>query len=226
MGYNKMMHMANNTKYMLRRRNKFRRRYPLTNKFVTWGGKILNLQRQVRFMKGMINSERHYTDIDAGGTPNNAGYITLINEIAQGDDVANRQGNSLLHKYVKINYACTINGSATETFVRIIVFTDTANQGSTPSVTSVITTASVVAQKNVDNQKRFVILKDIKFWLNAANKTQTIGKIYIPTNYHCRYSGSSGTDVLQNAIYILVISNEATNAPVFVSQARNAFYDN
>ena len=84
----------------------------------------------------------------------------------------------------------------------------------------------MVAQKNVDNQKRFVILKDIKFWLNAANKTQIIGKMYIPTNYHCRYSGSSGTDVLQNAIYILVLSNEATNAPVFVSQGRNAFYDN
>lgn len=222
----KIMRNFNNLKVMTSRRRKFRRRFPRINNFADTAGKVFGLQKQINIMKGMINSEKKYTDVSLGGAVSSTGSIQLINNIAQGDDVANRDGNSILHKYIKAEFSTGQNSAATDTFIRIVVFVDTANQGSTPAITDVLTAATPDSLKNVDNQKRFVILRDKRYALSINGTRATMSKMYIPTNFHCRYSSTTGTSVLQNSLYYLSISSEATNTPIVVANFRNAFYDN
>jgi len=226
MVFNKLMKMANSTSAMKSRRGKFRKSYPRANKLMNYGGKLFGLQRQVRFIKGMINAEKLYADININTTATLTGVMTLINSIAAGDDVSNRTGNSILHKYLKFEGRVNINGSATATNVRIIIFADSANQGATPATLDVLATASPYALKNIDNQKRFIILRDKYVNLCITGDQTYAWSEYIKTNFHCRYSATGATNVLQNALYILFISNEAANEPQVNINIRNAYYDN
>lgn len=220
------MKFANSTSIMRRRRRRFARSYPRINRYMSLAGRTFKLQRQVNFIKGMVNAEKHYVDVDLSVNPSNTGSVQLINTIAQGDDVNNRQGNSVLCKYLRFIMNGAMNGSATNTIIRIIIFCDTANQGVTPSVTDYLTGANTTSFKNVDNHKRFVTLRDKTYHMSINGVREIADYIYCKTNFHLRYSGAGSTSVLQNALYLLIISNEATNTPVVTIQSRTAFYDN
>lgn len=185
---------------------------------------IPGLVKSVGMLKGIINSEKHYTDVSLAGTGGSAGSIQLINQVAQGDDVNNRDGNSILCKYIYGNVYLAMNASATNTVVRCMIVMDTANQGSTPAVTDVI--ADYISPMNVDNTKRFVTLVDRRYTFSINGDRGRLIKFYVPVNKHLRYSSTTGTSVLQNALYLIIISNEGTNTPTFAGTWRIAFYDN
>lgn len=184
--------------------------------------------RGVNLMKTLINSELKRFDTNVSQTPTTTAAIQLLTPIDQGDDVGNRNGNSILAKYHTFGYTMTIDGAATGTIVRIIVFTDGDNDGQTPTAAEVLENSTLInSAHNRDYTARFTVLHDKTYCMSINSDRVIQDKVYTPLNFHIKYiTGTGSTGFGKNNIWYLYMSNEATNAPIFLGYSRLAFYDN
>jgi len=182
--------------------------------------------RGVKFIKGIVNAEKKKFTQSISQTPNNTGTVVNLCNIAAGDDASQRDGNSILLKYIDYKLTATINASATSTTIRQLIFIDKSNQNSNPSVTDVLENASQVGQLNVDNVARFWILSDKMYTVTITGDQSCNDHIYIPCDFHVKYNGTASGNTLTNTVYLLLISNEATNTPTITGYTRLAWYDN
>lgn len=195
-------------------------------KAVKYGAKAAPIvAAAVKYIGGLVNAERHQKILDLSLTTSNTGVVNLLSGIAQGDDISNRQGNSV--KTIDLMGNITFDqANNTSNFVRVILFMDTANQGVTPSISDVLTASVTVnSQRNVDNMKRFKIFQDRLFSFDPDTKTRAL-KVYKKLGMHLRFSASTATDVLQNAIYLLILDSNGTDHCAFSSSWKLSFYDN
>lgn len=203
-------------------KKQFKRSLKYTKRY---GPAIAGLSKQVSFLKGIVNAEKKYFPNTINYNVSNTGNIACLNDIAQGSDYFERNGNSILCKYITGKLSMEINASATSTVCRVIVFEDLSNQNQTPAVTDVLSTASPRALTNPLNTDRFNILVDKFFGLSPAIPNKCI-KYYIPINKHIHFAGAGNASFEKNSIFILYISDEATNTPVLAGYLRTAYYDN
>lgn len=182
----------------------------------------------VKMLKGLVNTEKHYLDTAISTATSSAGSVTLISGVAQGDDVNNRQGNSVLGKSMYCSYSIARNAANTNVAnnVRIVVFKDLSNIGTTPTVGDILASASVIAPLNVDHTSRYQILRDDRIALTLNGSGSRFSKHYIRVNDHLKFTGSLATDVYTNALYVLVITDQASSQPTFDANYRFGFYDN
>lgn len=181
----------------------------------------------VNYIRGLVNSEVHKFSSSATPTVDSSGSVTHLTAIAIGDTASTRTGNSIFVRYLYPQYTLTLNASATDTFVRLIFFYDTQQVADTaPTVANVLESVSHLSSLNNDNKGRFQILADRRYSLQAVDVTSMIRKLYLPLKLHINYNGSAGTDQQKNALYLLAISNEATNVPTLSINWRVGFHDN
>lgn len=184
----------------------------------------------VSMMSGIINSElKRFDSINDFNPSSTLPTFYCLNQIAQGTDVSNRDGNSILAKYITVNYSTIIHPSAVATIVRVICFVDTESiSGTTPTINTLLNGSTVTtnSQLNVDYTNRYTILFDDKINLsNTGEKLQSI-KHYKPLNFHIKFTQDSTTSWSKNSVWLLMYSNEDTNTPTLDLNARMAFYDN
>jgi len=86
----------------------------------------------------VVNVEKHLFDQSVSITSANAGFINCLSFIAAGDDYNNRQGNTCKMNYITIPAGRVIQNGGDSNQVRMLIFMDTANQGTTPAVTDVL----------------------------------------------------------------------------------------
>lgn len=181
----------------------------------------------VSMMKGIINSELKRYDAVFNLNPGQVASVNVLTATAQGDDADNRDGNSILGKYLSFRMDGVMNTNATETVIRIMVFVDTQNQGALPSASEVLQSPSnTLSPLNIDNTQRFTILLDKYILLSDNGDRVIVRKFYVPLNFHLRYTGSAASTYNKNNIFMLTQSDEATNTPVVNIYSRLAFYDN
>lgn len=193
---------------------------------MTWSQALNYAVSGVNLLKGLVNVEKHLHNKVHNPSIPSAGTVALISDIAQGDDVADRQGNSILMKYIEFKYTIQINASATATTVRLMLIVDKDNQGSSPSPTDILDFASEVSPLNTDNASRFWVLADKMYALSINGDRVVTDHVFRRCNFHTKYSGANSTDTKANNIYLLTVSNEATNEPTLQGYTRCAFYDN
>lgn len=189
------------------------------------------LVRTVAGIRGLINSELHYKDNSLNPAINSTGSVTWVtNSLAQGDQVANRTGNSILLKSVFLRGTANMSSSATTTTMRLIFFLDKENDGATPAVTDVLQTADVKSNYNLLHSKRFVMLYDRLHVFDAVvgPRLKPFKLMLKPPMTHLKFGGTSGNiaDARENHIFLLAVSNEATNVPVLPLEARIKWFDN
>lgn len=182
-----------------------------------------------RYIRGMINCEKHYYDINSSAAPNTSGTMVHLSNVSQGDDRSNRQGTSILARSIYIRTNTENNASATNTFLRMVIFWDKFNTGTPPVGSDVIplcgSTHATVGPLAINKGQRFQILYDKVYNLpNTARNSQR--NIFIPLYKHIKYTGSAGTDEYNNQLYILFVSNETTYVPNVTYSTRLGFYDN
>lgn len=183
----------------------------------------------VQYLRGLINVEYKYADAGiTTDTPTNAGNITYLSGIAQGDGNVNRDGTSVLMKSLYMRWQINMHASAVNTVLRMIIFVDTENRGALPAVTDILQTADARAFMVRENGTRFNILHDKLYIFNINTNAVTIGKLYKKLFFHSKYTGSSAavTAQLENGVFILLISDQATNTPTVVFNTRMRFIDN
>ena len=133
--------------------------------------------------------------------------------------------------------------STEDIWYRYMIVRDRAPNGSTASVTNVLSSASVQSHRNLDYTKRFTVLSDRVLYLPAGGnsvdggftqlyldlekitKGNKKGKQKNETNYGL---GNAGTvaDISENAYYLLMVSSAASNEPTFSWDIRLRYIDN
>lgn len=216
----------------IRNRN-YRRRYRKKN--VPWYNKKYNAMqlaakaaRGVWYLKGLVNSEmKHYITANSG-TVNNTGTIVNLCAISQGDsDVGNREGNSIFVRSVFSRIQCVQHASATNTQFRIIFFIDMQQVADTaPSVSNILNSTSCLSSLSTGSAGRYKILKDYCFSTNTASGTTRDIKYFTNLRHHVRFNGSADTDIQKGCLYMLFLSDQATNTPTLYWNTKIGYHDN
>jgi len=181
----------------------------------------------VWYLKGLVNSEMLHNQGLGNSTISSSGNMLLLNGMAQGDTSSGRTGNSILMRNVHLRLGFTQNAVATSTYYRVMLVLDTQQiSDTTPAVTDVLETASPWSPLATASSGRFKIWKS---WLFSTDddKAQTkILQLYKSFRLHTRYNGSAGTDIQKNGLYLLTISDQATNVPALFYSWKVGYHDN
>lgn len=188
----------------------------------------------VQFLKNIINSEKKsFSTSQSVQNVNYNGTIFPLSQISQGDAIDERVGNSILSKALLIKYAWRGNFASEQyNHVRFMVFMDTMNTGTIPTVADVLNS---IGSSNAPNshltrinamQFRFKILHDEAYILCQYGESAKTKSVYIKLDQHLKYTGTSGTDEGKNQIYVLVIGDNNTNLPNISYISKLKYYDN
>lgn len=208
------------------RRRTFRKRRTYRRR----SGGMWNIAKKAasKLVKYYLNPEYKFLDDTSTTTVSSAGSIdATICTLAQGDTVNNRNGNSIKVTSHLLRYTITRNSLADTTSIRLVLFTDVSSAGVGPSVTDVLQNASVLSPLNQVNGSRFKILMDRHYSLSSDRPIIT-SQYFKKMNHHIKYldATANSSSLGQGPIYMLMISNQATNTPTLAFQSRMRFLDN
>lgn len=180
-----------------------------------------------KYLKSIVNVERKFFDVaqtnQAIGT---TAVIYPLTQIAQGDAYNNREGNSVKAKSLFYRQTTVLNTSAEQTFVRVVIFKDMEQNGTSPTAAQLLeSSGNYISPLNHVNGTRFKILRD-----HIVNVTKTLNakqyETYIRLSNHIKFSDSASTDTKEGNIYLLLLSDQATNTPTIDFNSRLRYVDN
>jgi len=186
--------------------------------------------RATKYIRGLVNSERMY--LDSTITLASKANTYLLNAVPIGDNVANRTGNSILVRSLYMRGFININPSVTvSTRVSLALVQDLQQvSDSIPSELDMFTSNNPEAQLRVgattNTAGRFKIMWRKNYLMIPGQKpTITLDKFW-KLYTHCKYNGSSGSDVQKNGLYLVILTSESTNFPTVNITTRLGYHDN
>jgi len=181
----------------------------------------------VWYLKGLVNSEMLHNQGLGSTTTNNAGTMTLLNGMAQNDTSSGRTGNSILMRNVHLRLGFEQHASATVTTYRVILLWDTQQTADTsPAVTDVLESASPYSPLATANVGRFKVIKNWFFTTDDTKAQTKLIECYKQFRVHTRYNGTANTDIQKMGLYLLTLSDQATNVPTFRYSWKVGYHDN
>lgn len=161
-------------------------------------------------------------------TVDEAGVIYPIHEIAEGLDYDDRIGRQISNKSIQLKGTWVANGSATVTFVRLILFMDYGGSTATPQVSHILPTPSYHEMRSFNSiyLKRYKILWDKTYCLDADGKGRTaVINFYKKLHNVVKFGSTATTGYAQGSLNVLAIGNNATNLPSLLLDARLRYTD-
>lgn len=209
------------------RRGRFKRR---PNRWQVYGNAASQLWRDVRYLKSIVNVERKYTDVTASTTSSTTPALVLLNALSLGTPSTSRLGQSIKMTAMFVNVFWSINASASTTYTRMIIFRDMQPNAAAPAAGDLlVTTNSVLSPLVIGNGRRFKVIMDVRKNM-SINGTEIVKfKRFVKLFFHTKYNSSNnGTiaDITTNSLYMLHMSDQATNTPSFSYNIRCRFIDN
>lgn len=184
-------------------------------------------------LKSLVNVEFKNIESASSSNPTSSGYMTLLNGIAEGDDINQRNGRSILIKsaYVKHTMKCATSGDTA--YIRCILFWDKQPSGTAPTGSDLLDTVGgfdlVRAFRNLSNRKRFKIISDKTYTVvnGGPNYIRYTDK-YIKMNTHTIYSSTGNTisSISSNALYCFIVSDQPTVTPAVYMAYQLRYIDN
>ena len=167
--------------------------------------------RAANYMRGLINSEKMYLDraITLGATQSD---IFSLVQLAQGDQVGQRTGNSILIRSLYMRGYMQVNSSVTGvTRVSLCLVKDNQQvSDTTPAVTDIFTAitpeAIIKTGQTTNTAGRFTIKWRKNYSLIPGQTTNINIDKYWKLYDHVKYNGTSSTDVQKNGYYLLLDS--------------------
>lgn len=205
------------------------RRVPRTGYGITDYAKMaMQAYSGVKYLKSLVNVEKHPLDINVSVSPDTTGAMTLLNSTVQGDADNNRSGNSILLRSVNINMKFTMNTSATNTTIRYILFFDKEANGATPTGSNILQNVSPVGNYDHNQASRFQVLYDNRLTLSVNGTSEITKRIYRRLQRHTHYDGVAGNaaDIVDYGLWLYMVSDEGTNTPTVQIRSQLLFIDN
>ncbi len=182
-------------------------------------------------VRRLINVEYFNISTDFTSDPSTSGAVVNLTAIAQGDTDASRQGSKIRAKHIECSGVVTLNASATNSRVRMVIVRD--NNGSTtiPAITDLYSTVLRFVDGRpklgtAQSNSRFSILNDRMIIVDAGHGLTQKFFWSSSLDHHIYFSGTGATDEGKGHVYLFIASNEATNDPVVAANANLKFIDN
>jgi hypothetical protein len=185
----------------------------------------------VKLISKLINVEEKLFDVNASGGIANTGAIFNLSNIAQGTDYNNRDGDSLLTQRLDFSMIITNSTALASTgnaFIRLIIFRDNDQLGADPTVANVLQSAVVTSPLTFYTERRFDVLDDRLYAMNNNGASALQYRLSLNLNKHIYFQNTTGADAsnFEGALFLLALSDQATNTPTISYYSRLAFTDN
>lgn len=165
------------------------------------------------------------------GAVTTSGIINYVTDIAQGDDVDDREGNEV--KMIGFRWKGRLERGASDVVrtmsMRLVLFYDLhAVPGSLPALADIFDAVNVYSFQDVSNNQRFKILydktHDMQYLTHHALDFDTGLKKY---TYKQKFTGAAGTSRVGRTLHWAVIPSNYTagNEPSIASNIRMYFID-
>ncbi len=177
-------------------------------------------------LASLLNIEYKVKDVDASGAFVNTGTLIHLSPITQGDGNVNREGNQV--KCFSISSKWEIAGTAAaDSYVRMMWILDTeARSGVPPVVADILQSVTTNSHINFDTgRRRFVILRDLRGKTETTFELNT-GSYYKKINYKLNWDGAAGDTYVNNSLWLLLLTNVASNQPSYSIKNRLLYLDN
>ncbi len=180
-------------------------------------------------VKKLVNVEYKFHDVNVTLTPNSTGAVSILTAIGQGDSTQQRDGNSI--KATSLSCRFRINGgaSAPTTHLRMILFSDSQQQGVLPTVANVLDGADTDAHMNIlDFPGRFRVLRSWDISLSNSGMNTAFREAYIKLDNHIKYEGAGTTvaEARKGNLYLMSSSSLSSELPTLVIDTRLRYIDN
>lgn len=195
-----------------------------------YGAAVGQLWKDVSMLKGLVNTEFKFKDVAVTNLSiPSTGQVTDLNGLTKGDNVNQRSGRMVRWKSVQIQGQITRNpSSTTQDRGRICLVIDKHADGAGSGYTDIYDSLDVNSFRNLDNRKRYVILKSWNFVLDA-DKPERYFKVYKPIDMKTVYNSLNNgniADIEANSLSLFYISDRATNQPTVDMKVRLRYIDN
>ena len=188
------------------------------------------LYKDVRYLKSLVNVEKKFRDLNQDINVTNTATVIPVSLMPQGDDWDQRNGRRVKAYSFWLQAQVTIDPSATKTNFRIVVFIDKNPDGESVTSAELFQVSndlqSPLNKANAGSRFKILCNRFIDLSINGV-ETRTI-KIWRKLNHHVNYLGTGETngDMGPGNMYMYVISNEPTAAPLFHYYSRFSYIDN
>lgn len=191
--------------------------------------KALRLASKV---KGMVNAEikYHYANTVLNPTNTTLG-VAGICAVAQGDGNTNRDGEKVRIKSIELNIEVDKHASATTSRVKVCLILGRDIQGLSAPVVSDIwenvggSSGYVQNPRNTHQVKRYKIMKEWMLLFQGNEDIKDI-KYYKKCSIPIKWTSSTATSYQENVLYVIAISDQATNTPTVNITSKIRFIDN
>lgn len=184
----------------------------------------------VRWLMSVVNVEEKYLDAQASPTPSTTASLTLLNGLSLGTTSTSRNGQSIKMTHVTANFLVTNNATAVNTNTRIVMLIDKqANAAAITAADIFLSTSSFMSLYLVSVQNRIRVLFDQFVSLSTAGPSNVTFTKQLTLNHHTEYNTNNNgniTDIVSGALYLFLMSDQATNTPSMAYQIRLQFVDN
>ncbi len=185
-------------------------------------------------VKRLVNVEfKHHNVVQQAQAVTDAGLITNLSLLSQGDSSTTRDGGSVKFTSLRLSYMIGIHASATLSVVRVMIVHDKQTNQAQFTLADLLFDATIVdnilSPYNINNASRFNVLYDKVHTLNIAGSSGMLQRtIHRKLNMKTRYDANVGdvTDLTQDSLSMIFISDQPTNDPNLSLNYRSRFIDN
>lgn len=189
-------------------------------------------------VKKLLNVEFKYADYDNNitltATPTTGtGQIVCINTLQEGSGPSNRDGNQVEFKNFNMHFSIA-SQSIPSSIIRMIVFKWKGQNGATPTVATVLNTATpapyTLAHYNLDNVPQNIQILSDKSYSTDENMNYVRKSLNISKEVKTRYQANTGafTDVSTNGVFVMFLCDVVVGSsyPVVRLTTRSRYIDN
>ena len=198
-------------------------------KTMSVAGTALKAYKLARAVASVINVEHKHVDYTANDVGlGTTGTVLTLTQIAQGDGISNRSGNSVKLTGLNMQFSLQKDPNITDDFVRVMLLEDTQQQADTAITANDVLGAGFnhTSLLNLNTLGRFKVRWNKVFNLNDATRKSMMVKKYFKLNHHVRFNGSATSDIQRGGLYILYFDASASPTSTITYSVRVSFVDN
>lgn len=185
-------------------------------------------------IRKLINIETKFVDKAQTSTAiSTTATVFAISQTAQGLDVSNRVGDSIKLQHITVRGRVNVSTAASNSLVRIMVIRDLDGYGTAPVSADILqdsaTVSSCLSPINYLNRERFSVLYDELVELQGIVQGTAGMPFYFDSAHagHVLYLGTTATAASngKGSLYVVALSDEATNTPSIAFYSRVTYTD-
>jgi hypothetical protein len=170
----------------------------------------------------------------------NVGTVNVLNGVANGTSAVTRIGDRVTMVSIQLRgFIGPVDDTTADSMCRVmLVYDKSSNGGALPSITDILKDSNSASFNNLDNRRRFSVIRDIKVAVGKSvnTATQAISNspniypvdVYTKVNLPVIYGGAGGAigDIQEGSLLLVTIGSTNPNAGgSFNGTARIRFTD-